>query len=272
MNASVKDYDSERDIALLVISTGNATPFLRISNEMPRQGEAVIAIGNPRGLSGTVSNGIISAFREMNNNTWVQFTAPVSPGSSGGALVNLNGDVVGMPTMLLENGQNLNFAIPPDALSRFFMHSRNKPVRVAPKTASRKNTDLSPANNPGLIFVNKDESYETYLETEHITFDRERSIASFVVVCYPSERMNEKMKRESTFNPMPGRNFGPCMMLYAADLSDNTYVHLRTINLYDDGTIARDYEKPRSQMKWENPQRWSRIESVMRALRKYLHV
>lgn len=271
VNASVKDYDSERDIALLVISTGNSTPFLRISTEMPRQGEAVIAIGNPRGLSGTVSNGIISAFREMNNNMWVQFTAPVSPGSSGGALVNLNGEVVGMPTMLLENGQNLNFAIPPDVLSGFFMNARNKPVRVTPKTASR-NADLSPENNPGLIFVNKDESYETYLETEHIAFDRERSIASFIIVCYPSERMNERMKRDMNLNPMPGRNFGPCIMLYAADFSDNTYIHLRTINLYDDGTIAGDYEIPRNQIKWDSPKRYSRLERVMHTLRKYLRI
>ena len=271
LNASVKDYDSERDIALLVISTGNSTPFLRISTEMPRQGEAVIAIGNPRGLSGTVSNGIISAFREMNNNTWVQFTAPVSPGSSGGALVNLNGEVVGMPTMLLENGQNLNFAIPPDVLTRFFMNARNKPVQFTHKTSSR-NADLSPENKSGLIFVNKDESYETYLETEHIDFDRERSIASFIIVCYPSARMNERMKHDMNLNPMPGRNFGPCIMLYAADFSDNTYIHLRTINLYDDGTIAGDYEIPRSQIKWESPKRYSRLERVMRTLRKYLRI
>lgn len=274
MNASVKDYDSERDIALLVISTGNSTPFLKISADRPRQGEAVIAIGNPRGLSGTVSNGIISAFREMNNNSWIQFTAPVSPGSSGGALLNLQGEVVGMPTMLLEDGQNLNFAIPPDVLSRFFMQARNKPVRVTPNAPSRRNrnADLSPENNPGLIFVMRDESYETYLETEHIEFDRERLIASFIMVCYPTERMNERMKRDSSLNPMPGRDFGPCIMLYVADFSDNTYIHLRTINLYDDGTIARDYERPQRQIQWERVQRWSRIESVIRSLRKYLHV
>ena len=121
-NASVRYYDSESDIALLVIHAGRATPFLRISRELPRQGESVIAVGNPRGLSGTVSNGIISAFRKINHHTWIQFTAPVSPGSSGGALVNLNGEVVGMPAMLIENGQNLNFAIPSDELLRFFMH------------------------------------------------------------------------------------------------------------------------------------------------------
>ena len=68
-----------------------------------------MAVGNPKGYEGTVSNGIISAFRE--NNTWIQFTAPISQGSSGGALINLRGEVVGMPTKLRTDGQNLNFAI-----------------------------------------------------------------------------------------------------------------------------------------------------------------
>ena len=62
-NARVKDYDSENDMALIAIESRSATPFLHISPVLPRQGEAVIAIGNPRGYDGTVSNGIISAFR-----------------------------------------------------------------------------------------------------------------------------------------------------------------------------------------------------------------
>ena len=96
VEALVKDFDAERDIALLkakeIRSSSLARlmikPSLKISNTLPRIGEAVLAIGNPRGLSGTVSDGIVSAIRQGDNNLWVQFTAPVSPGSSGGALVN----------------------------------------------------------------------------------------------------------------------------------------------------------------------------------------
>lgn len=116
--ARVKKFDSDKDIALLSVNMRYPAPFLRISSKLPRQGEAVMAVGNPRGLNGTVSNGIISAFRG-NNNEWVQFTAPVSPGSSGGALINAAGEVVGMPTMLLEDSQNLNFAISSGVLLRF---------------------------------------------------------------------------------------------------------------------------------------------------------
>ena len=122
--AMVKDIDADRDMALLVIPRSGTTPYLKISSVLPRQGEAIMAVGNPQGLEGTVSNGIVSAFRE--NNTWVQFTAPISQGSSGGALVNARGEVVGMPTLLFREGQNLNFAIAPTILRRFYETARQK--------------------------------------------------------------------------------------------------------------------------------------------------
>lgn len=118
LKATLKDYDSTRDMALLKVNAPRPVKYLKISGNLPRQGEEVIAISNPRGLSGTVTNGIVSAFRD--NNSWVQFTAPVSPGSSGGALLNLNGEVVGMITgNWKEEGQNLNFAIAPSLLANF---------------------------------------------------------------------------------------------------------------------------------------------------------
>ena len=152
INARVKDFDSENDMALIAIESRSATPFLQISPVLPRQGEAVIAIGNPRGYDGTVSNGIISAFRE--NNKWVQFTAPISPGSSGGALINLQGQVVGMPTQYRTDGQNLNFAVAPTLLNNFFKtaqnNSRRQPAsRRENNTISRNNNNISLPNSRG---------------------------------------------------------------------------------------------------------------------------
>lgn len=83
VSALVKNYDAQRDMALLKVNTSYALPYLRISSTFPKQGERIISIGNPKGLQGTVSDGIISAYRtDGNNNLWVQFTAPVSQGSS----------------------------------------------------------------------------------------------------------------------------------------------------------------------------------------------
>ena len=146
--AQIKDYDSKNDMALIVINSGS-TPFLKISQVLPRQGESVIAIGNPKGLEGTVSNGIISAFRE--NNKWVQFTAAISPGSSGGALINLRGEVVGMPTQYMTEGQNLNFAVAPTLLNNFFKTAQNNNSvrRTQTQKISREGEKISLPNSRG---------------------------------------------------------------------------------------------------------------------------
>ena len=265
LSASLKDYDAKRDMALLTVRTDYPVKYLRISPNLPRQGEAVIAIGNPKGLSGTVSNGIVSAFRE--NNTWVQFTAPISPGSSGGALVNLRGEVVGMPTKLRTDGQNLNFAIAPGILSRFFQSARDKKPRNLPRASE---SSVSRENLDSMIFVRKDESYEMYIAADYIEYDRATRQAAFVSVWFPSEKTNQRMKRDPNFHARQGKDFGPCILLYAVDFDDGTYLHLRTVNLYTDGTIARDYVRPQKEYRWERASEGSRIDELVDAVRKYL--
>ena len=76
-------------------------------------GTKVVAIGSPQGLTNTVSEGIISGMREFESGTKViQTSAPVSPGSSGGGLFNLNSELIGITSFLHMGGQNLNFAYP----------------------------------------------------------------------------------------------------------------------------------------------------------------
>ncbi len=270
VSAMLKDYDSTNDVALLKVNVPKASPFLRISSTLPRQGEAVMAVGNPRGYEGTVSNGIISAFRQ--NNTWIQFTAPISPGSSGGALINLRGEVVGMPTKLRTDGQNLNFAIAPTVLAKFFMTAKEKPAMTLTSTAAEQDEDYSIDEDYGLVFVRQDDNYEMYLEKDHIEYDPKTSIASFVSVWFPTERTNAGMKRDPNFHAVKGKDFGACMLVYLADFSKGTYLHLRTLNLYTDGTTARDYIKPQEQYKWEKPSRGSRIDYLLREVRKQLEL
>lgn len=137
-SALIKDYDAQRDMALLKLNIPYTVQFLTIRNALPKQGEAVIAIGNPKGYTDTVSNGIVSAIREFNNNLWVQFTAPISPGSSGGALFNVQGEVIGMPSLIRKDAQNMNFAVAPTVLTQFLRSAINKPARaLKPQTASR---------------------------------------------------------------------------------------------------------------------------------------
>jgi serine protease Do len=71
----------------------------------------VYTIGNPSGLSKTLGEGLIAGLREQNDIRYVQTTAQISRGSSGGALVDSKGALVGITTFLLKDAQNLNFAI-----------------------------------------------------------------------------------------------------------------------------------------------------------------
>lgn len=80
-------------------------------------GEQIVAMGNPHGLRGTVSHGLVSTVeRELPGVDFslIQTTAPISRGSSGGPLLNMQGDVIGINTLIHDDGQNLNFAVPVD--------------------------------------------------------------------------------------------------------------------------------------------------------------
>jgi len=105
------NYDHTLDICILKINASNLpTVFVGDSNSM-QIGETLYCIGNPLGLEYSFSNGMLSAVREINDIKYLQFTAPISPGNSGGPLVNSQGQVIGVVTFLMEGGQNLNFAI-----------------------------------------------------------------------------------------------------------------------------------------------------------------
>jgi hypothetical protein len=106
--------DKGRDVAIIK-AHGNDFHTLTLGDSDRLQvGEEVVAIGNPLSLESTVSNGIVSAIRtvEDEGGKFVQITAPISPGSSGGPLFNMAGEVVGITTSRIKGGENLNFAIP----------------------------------------------------------------------------------------------------------------------------------------------------------------
>lgn len=75
------------------------------------RGQKVVAIGSPLGLFNSVSDGIISGFRRIDNVDMIQFTAPISHGSSGGAVLNMYGEVIGISTAGIDDGQNINLAV-----------------------------------------------------------------------------------------------------------------------------------------------------------------
>jgi hypothetical protein len=99
------------ELDLVQMKPGFDRPVEIAPLETVRPGIAVYAVGSPRGLELTLSNGIVSAVREQGRVTLIQTTAPISPGSSGGGLFDSRGRLVAITTLLLKDSQNLNFAI-----------------------------------------------------------------------------------------------------------------------------------------------------------------
>jgi S1-C subfamily serine protease len=99
------------DLAILP-SMAPAVPPIALAAAPPEVGESVLAIGAPEGLTNSVSDGIVSAFRVMQGQRVMQITAPLSHGSSGGPVLNRRAELVGVSVAVLRDGQNLNFAVP----------------------------------------------------------------------------------------------------------------------------------------------------------------
>jgi len=118
-------------------------------------GEKVIAIGSPQGLENTVSDGIISAIRSYKTTRYLQITAPISPGSSGGPVLNGSGQVIGIATMQAPEGQNLNFAVSSEQLKPLLdEHHQYSLLQIQParRTQQAANdltaSDVEEANEP----------------------------------------------------------------------------------------------------------------------------
>jgi S1-C subfamily serine protease len=110
--ARIGKRSKEPDLALLTTSLNNAESFvLDATYSQGLIGLEVFVIGNPYGLEGTFSTGVISGLREIDGVRYIQISAPISPGNSGGPVILRDGSVIGITTMGLKKGQNLNFAI-----------------------------------------------------------------------------------------------------------------------------------------------------------------
>lgn len=112
-------YHSVIDLAILRIDRKlNPLPIYQGKKPLVR-GQKVVAIGSPLGLFNSVSDGIISGFRKIDEVDMIQFTAPTSHGSSGGALLNLYGEVIGISTAGFDNAQNINLAVGYESIQKF---------------------------------------------------------------------------------------------------------------------------------------------------------
>jgi trypsin-like peptidase len=157
--------DKLRDVAVIKIH-GKAFRTLTLGNsDRVQVGEEVVAIGNPLSLESTVSNGIISGVRtdKEAGGKFLQTTAPISPGSSGGPLFNMRGEVVGINTMYLEGGENLNFAIPVNDAKQLLLNQSTKLYNLPNESPPKESPKASPV--PPSVGQNSDSpAYQQYQE------------------------------------------------------------------------------------------------------------
>jgi S1-C subfamily serine protease len=108
----ITGIDPDRDLVLLKSSATRTMSMSLGNSDVLEIGEPVYVVGNPQGLEGTFSQGIVSSIRQVGSDKLLQITAPISPGSSGGPVLNSKGEVIGVSVATFRGGQNLNFAIP----------------------------------------------------------------------------------------------------------------------------------------------------------------
>jgi|GEM_PF-5678101 len=144
---SIIGQDSIKDLILFKVPPPETKTFnwLKVLNEIPQLGEDVFTIGNPEGLSFSISNGIISSIRKDEMGEILQTTAPISPGSSGSPLLNMKGEVIGVVSFFIKNGQNLNFAISSKYVSQILKSDGKKsfpPVSIYDKQRNSINESM----------------------------------------------------------------------------------------------------------------------------------
>ena len=159
--------DEEGDLALLSVEMPpERARTSEVSAVLPDEGETIFVIGNPLKLEGSVSDGIVSAVREVPNvGKIIQITAPISHGNSGSPVFNLKGQVVGVVTVKVTNGQNINLAI---AAARLEKMRPGQLRSLASLTAKGKSSDIAESSyRTGLesLWLGNYDNAVSYFET-----------------------------------------------------------------------------------------------------------
>ncbi len=139
----VVGIDEKNDLALLKIKGIKGKTLKLNSDDSIAIGDEVFAVGNPKGLEGTFSQGIISSIRKTGKFNLLQITASISAGSSGGAVLNDNGEVIGVAVGAIESGQSLNFAIPVSLLRSLI--SNQKPIKSLASSTTIAENKVQPS-------------------------------------------------------------------------------------------------------------------------------
>jgi S1-C subfamily serine protease len=165
--------DPVHDLAVLAVSGLTAPPLPIEDSDRLAVGDQLYAVGNPQGLEGTFSEGIVSGIRGISGDKVLQITAPISPGSSGGPILNAAGKVVGIAVATFTGGQNLNLAIPSSYLTKLIPSISKQAVPLSisgqhsPHEAHSIVKDLGGAGNKAVLAEHFEWKYENLEDGEY---------------------------------------------------------------------------------------------------------
>ncbi|MEI8195147.1 MAG: S1C family serine protease [Phycisphaerae bacterium] len=152
--------DKTSDLAIIRAKVLTKSPPLVANGKRPDTGTRVFAIGSPEGLLNTISDGLVSGKDTYNGHEVLRISVPISPGSSGGALLNETGELIGITEAGMKEGQNLNLAVPAD----YVLAAIKRAAIKADKGAIERPSDGSPENNPTARAIENRKNARTILD------------------------------------------------------------------------------------------------------------
>jgi len=246
--AEIIGSDENSDIAVLKISGSNSFPYIRFANsDQTKIGEWVLAVGNPFNLTSTVTAGIISAkSRDLNdydskNQSFIQTDAAVNSGNSGGALVNINGDLIGINTAIQSNNAGFigySFAVPSNIARKIYediLEFGDVQRGLLGVTGQSLNTELSNELNLNItegFYVNStDKSMGAYMagikegdvitKIDNVDIKKFSDLTGYLNSKRPGDILKVVIKRNSSFKTL------------SVNLKRSTYVQFYGMQLKD---------------------------------------
>ncbi|MGE0637118.1 MAG: trypsin-like peptidase domain-containing protein [Bacteroidia bacterium] len=215
--------DEKKDLIKFQIkNSGNKTfSYLNFSTKSPTKGDKVYCISNPLGLESSFTEGNISAIRkDKNHGKTIQFSAPISPGSSGGAVLNEDGDIVAIATYTKKGGQNLNFGV---ALNNDLLNS------ISDDEFTKKNPKFSKRDN--FVILNVKSDNDPFVILNAIEFGENLTT---LYMTYTNVRLTENNTNWGIWLELNKKDEG----FYLKDITNNTKHYVIS------STVGEDAEHP----------------------------
>lgn len=187
---------AENDLILVSLETKpSGFKPLPFADKNVQVGEKIVVIGNPLGLDATVSDGIVSARRDLDPfGKVIQVTSPISPGSSGSPVLNMRGEVIGVATFQIHGGQNLNFAVPVEKVRGLVPKKENE--KDVAQLSFADTGILATAEDPldrGIIYYNAGEYENAIAELQAAIADTPNNaeIYFYLGMCYKEKQYTD---------------------------------------------------------------------------------